>query len=604
MPRCSINRPRLATHRDHPHNDRPLDNGGAMRRLWLGLAALAMASTSGAAPVRGFLGTQGTHVVDGDGRPVILRGMGLGGWMLQEGYMLKLGELGQQQVIHRRLAELVGQPAFDEFERAWLDHYTTKADMDALGRWGFNSVRLPMHYALFFDPSAPAGTDRWNEDGFRRVDRLLEWAAANRMWVILDLHAAPGGQGTDLAISDRDPEQPSLWDSAENQRRAVALWREIARRYAGNPWVGGYDILNEPNWDFDAPGGGHGCNDKHNRPIASLYQRITAAIREHDRNHLIVVEGNCWGNNYAGIMPDWDDKLVLSFHKYWNHNDVASIAGILKLRETTGRPIWLGESGENSNGWYRDAIKLAEANEIGWSWWPLKKLGFNNPLEVLPNPGWQRIVDWLTGKGPRPDPAEARAAMMELAIHDVDFVNDVAHPDVVDAMMRQPHSDAAPPFREHRLGSGPLEIAAADYDLGAPGIAYADQVEADYHTDTGGQRTEWNDGRTYRNDGVDIARGPDGSPYVSAFEQGEWMQYTLDVEAEGARGAMLVIAADGPATLAITLNDGVPVTLSVGATNGWQAISVPPLPMLKGINRLKLAVVRGSLSLKAIRFPG
>ena len=92
------------------------------------------------------------------------------------------------------------------------------------------------------------------------------------MWVILDLHAAPGGQGSDLAISDRDPAQPSLWDSAENQRRTVALWREIARRYADNPWVGGYDILNEPNWDFDGPGGGHGCEDKNNRPIAALYK--------------------------------------------------------------------------------------------------------------------------------------------------------------------------------------------------------------------------------------------------------------------------------------------------------------------------------------------
>ena len=158
--------------------------------------------------------------------------MGLGGWMLQEGYMLKLGDLGQQHVIHRRLAELVGQPAVDEFQRAWLDHHMTKADMDALGRLGLQLGPPADALRLFLDPSAPAGTDRWNEDGFRRVDRLLEWAAANRMWVILDLHAAPGGQGSDLAISDRDPTKPSLWDSAENQRRTVALWREIARRYA------------------------------------------------------------------------------------------------------------------------------------------------------------------------------------------------------------------------------------------------------------------------------------------------------------------------------------------------------------------------------------
>jgi hypothetical protein len=572
-----------------------------MKRLLIGFAALATATASAAAPVPGFLGTQGTQIVDGDGKPVILRGMGLGGWMLQEGYMLKLGDLGQQHVIHRRLAELVGQDAVDEFERAWLDHHMTKADMDALGGWGFNSVRLPMHYNLFLDPSAPAGTDRWNEDGFKRVDRLLEWAAANRMWVILDLHAAPGGQGSDLAISDRDPAKPSLWDSAENQRRTVALWREIARRYADNPWVGGYDILNEPNWDFDGPGG-HGCEDKNNRPIAALYKRITSAIREHDRNHLIVIEGNCWGNNYRGITPDWDDKLVLSFHKYWDRPDQASIAGVMKLRAETGRPIWLGESGENSNGWFRDAIRLAETNDIGWSWWPLKKIGFNNPLEVVPNAGWPRVVDWLTGKGPRPTAAEARAAMLQLAIHDVDYANNVVHPDVVDAMIRQPHSDRALPFSEHKLGTGPLEIAAVDYDLGRPGVAYADRVDADYHGDTGGERIEWNDGRTYRNDGVDIAREPDGTPYVTAFEHGEWMQYMLEAAMPGPRAATLIVAADAPATLTLSINDGETVVVPVRAGGGWQAVPISPPPLLQGTNRLKVAVVNGKVRLKAIRF--
>ncbi len=275
----------------------------------------------------------------------------------------------------------------------------------------------------------------------------------------------------------------------------------------------------------------------------------------------------------------------------------------MKLRETTGRPIWLGESGENSNGWFRDAIRLAESNGIGWSWWPLKKIGFNNPLEVVPNPGWQRVVDWLTGKGPRPAPADARAAMMQLASHDVDYANNVVHPDVVDAMIRQPHSDRALPFREHRLGAGALEIAAVDYDLGPPGVAYVDRVDADYHTATGGERTEWNDGRTYRNDGVDIAREADGTPYVTAFERGEWMQYTLDVAAAGPRRAMLTIAAEAPATLSVSVNDGPPLTLSVPAKVGWQTVPVPALAMLQGTNRLKLAVTRGTVRLKAIRFP-
>jgi hypothetical protein len=193
--------------------------------------------------------------------------------------------------------------------------------------------------------------------------------------------------------------------------------------------------------------------------------------------------------------------------------------------------------------------------------------------------------------------------MMQLAMHDVDFANNVVHADVVDAMMRQPYSDRALPFREHRLGAGSLEIPAVDYDLGPPGVAYADSTDADYHTDTGKERTEWNDGRTYRNDGVDIAREPGGEPYVTAFERGEWMQYTLDAAAAGRRALTLLVAADEAATLSITVNDGTPVTLAIPAGGEWKAVPVPPLTVLQGTNRLKVAVTAGTIRLKAIRFP-
>jgi hypothetical protein len=571
-----------------------------MKRLVGLIAAWLLSVPAFAAPAPGFLDVRGIEIVDGAGKPVILRGMGLGGWMLQEGYMLKLGELGQQHVIHRRLAELVGDKSVANFQRAWLDNHMTRADVDALGRWGFNSIRLPMHHALFLDPDAPPGVDRFREDGFRRVDALLQWAAANRIWVILDLHAAAGGQGTDLAISDRDASKPSLWDSAENQRRTVALWAEFARRYKDNPWVGGYDILNEPNWDFDGPGGGHGCNDKRNAPIAALYKRITTAIRQHDRRHLIVIEGNCWGNNYAGIVPDWDPKLVLSFHKYWNRNDEESLAGILALRKQYGRPIWLGESGENSNGWYRDSIKLVEGHGIGWAWWPLKKLGFNQPLEVAANPGWAKVLAWAIGKGPKPSANEARAAMMRLASHDIAYPNLVQHPDVIDAMMRQPHDDTTRPFKAHRIGPVPLIIAAVDYDLGRPGLAYVDRVDANYHVATGGERVEWNDGRTYRNDGVDIAREPDGTPYVTAFEGREWMQYTIESDRGGARGVALTVAADAPAAIRLSVNGGPESAIAV-RPGAWHD-EVARLGLQRGANRLRIRVERGSVRLKTIRF--
>src|SRR3546814_20852259 len=107
--------------------------------------------------------------------------------------------------------------------------------------------------------------------------------------------------------------------------------------------------------------------------------------------------------------------MVLSFHKYWNRNDAASIADMVKLRDSYGRPIWLGESGENSNVWFRGAIAMVEGEGIGWAFWPLKKLGFNQPLEIDPGPGGAAVVAWMPGKEPKPDPDAAYPAMNELA---------------------------------------------------------------------------------------------------------------------------------------------------------------------------------------------
>ncbi len=552
------------------------------------LLALGVLLSSTSAHAEGWLKVDGTNIVDDSGEPVILRGMGLGGWMLQEGYMLKLGEVGQQHRIRAKLVELVGEERTATFYRAWLDNHTTEADIAQMAAWGFNSVRLPIHFdqlTLPVDKEPKAGVDTWHEEGFARIDELLAWSKANRIWLILDLHAAPGGQGNDLAISDRDPTRPSLWESAENQRKTVALWTKLAARYKDEPWIGGYDLINEPNWSFATPGKGNGCDETENRAVWDLQQRITAAIRGVDKRHIVIVEGNCWGNNYKGLPPAWDANMVLSFHKYWNRNDAASIADIVKLRTSYGRPVWLGESGENSNVWYRDAIKLVEGEGIGWNFWPWKKIGFNQPLEIAAGDGWMKITAWATGKGPKPAPDEAFAAMMQLA-ENTRFDRTIAKPDVIDAMFRQPQDGSAQAFAERRLGTAPLTVRAVDYDLGPADVAYRDSVDANYHVATGGERTPWNNGTTFRNDGVDITRATDGTPYVADFVTGEWMRYSLDAAATG-RWRVTVRARSGKGGT-IALGDR---EVQVPAGGNWQVIALPDLSLKAGPNALILRAV-------------
>lgn len=555
---------------------------------------------------QGFLKANGKNIVNEKGENVLLRGIGLGGWMLQEGYMLKLTGQGQQHKIKARLVSLVGEENTNKFYEAWLNNHTTRADIDSLRRWGFNSVRVPLHYELFTlaaDKEPVKGSQTWLDKGFKLTDSLLSWCKSNQLYLILDLHAAPGGQGNDLNISDRDESKPSLWESEANQQKTIALWKKLADRYANEPWIGGYDILNETNWGFEDPANDkNGLKEKKNEPLRKLLMEITKAIREVDNNHLIIIEGNGWGNNYNGILPTWDANMVLSYHKYWNFNNQASIQHILDTRNKYNLPVWLGETGENSNVWFTEAIELLERNNIGWAWWPLKKLGLNNPMQINSNSNYRKILAFWEGKGPRPSADEAYQGMMNLAWASR-AENTVVKRDVIDAMIRQPHSNESIPFRDNLIRSGAL-LNAVDYDLGRIGIAYWDKDSADYHISTGKNETG-NRGRFYRNDGVDIFQDPEKEDrfYVGNTEAGEWLQYTRSANQSGIyRLKIRYKAKEVPGEISVSVNDQAVGNVVLPKADSWNEVELKGIKIIRGVNRIRLKTEQGGFDLLSVEF--
>jgi len=551
-----------------------------------------------------FLKVSGKKIVDDSNHEIILRGMGLGGWMIQEGYMLGTQSFaGTQHEIRARIQNLIGPTATDQFYAAWLSNHCTRQDIDSLAKWGFNSIRVPMHYNLFTLPiqSEPTpGTNTWLDTGFALTDSLVKWCSANHMYVILDLHAAPGGQGKDASISDYDPAKPSLWESNDNKAKTIALWAKLAGRYANEPWVGGYDLINEPNWNFTAGANPNGCGETNNSAIWKLMADITTEIRKVDTKHIIFTEGNCWSGNYTGFYQ-WDSNMAISFHKYWSNNDQASIQNPLNLRDQFGLPLWMGESGENSNQWFKDAIVLAEANDMGWAWWPMKKIkSVVDPLTVKEEPDYRTILNYWQNGGTQPTAAFATAALMKQA-ENLKISNNVFHKDVIDAMFRQTGTTNTIPFSKN---AAPGKIYFTDYDLGGNGYAYNDMDVADYHVTTG-ITTAWNQGYSYRNDGVDIEAtslsNPNGNGYnVGWTQDGEWMQYTTQVDSLA--GYDILINYLPPAStskLKITVNDQtvVPSTLLPFNGAGWNSLILHDIILPKGIQKLKSIIDKGGMKL-------
>jgi len=467
-----------------------------------------------------YVRASGKQIVDKNGTNLMLRSIGTGNWMLQEGYMMQTSDVaGTQHEFKKKLTDLIGTEKTNQFYTSWLDAHFRKIDVDSMARWGFNCVRPALHYNLFtlaVEDEPVQGVNTWLESGFVRLDSLMAWCAANKMYVILDMHGAPGGQGKDAAISDYDATKPSLWESEANKAKLVALWRKIAERYANHPWIAGYDLINETNWTFP---------EGNNSQLRSLYGRLTTAIREVDKNHMLVIEGNWFANDFSGLTPVWDNNMCYSFHKYWTVNNTASIQWVLDLRNNTNCPIWLGESGENSNRWFTDCIELMEKNNIGWSFWPVKKSGINNILKVTTNSDYTDLINYWKGTVAKPTVDKAYQAVMTFA-NNHKLENCVIQYDVIDAMIRQPQTTETKPFKANTTAS---TIYAVDYDFGRAGEAYSDKVDANYHL-TNNNYTAWNTGYAYRNDGVDIENCFDAVTngfHVGWVEDGEWMQYTI-----------------------------------------------------------------------------
>src|SRR5215213_11318711 len=236
----------------------------------LGLAALLLvfAAPSAASARAKFVTVRGREFVAPDGRVLFLKGINLGNWLLPEGYMFKFKSANSPRRIEAVLNQLVGETEARRFWKTYLDNYVTADDIRFIKQAGFNSVRVPFNYRLFVAEGEPR---RLEGVGYEMLDRVVGWCKSEGLYVILDMHGAPGGQTGDNI--DDSWGYPFLFESAEAQELTVNIWRKIAERYRDEPTVVGYDLLNEPIAHyFDAA--------LLNPRLEPLYRKIAAGIRK------------------------------------------------------------------------------------------------------------------------------------------------------------------------------------------------------------------------------------------------------------------------------------------------------------------------------------
>jgi endoglucanase len=354
--------------------------------LLLAILLISLGSSAATPGQSRFVTTRGKSFISPAGESLKLRGINLGNWLLPEGYMFKFKTANSPRLINTVISELIGEDEAVHFWKTFRENYITHDDIKFLKQVGFNSVRVPFSYRLFVAQGVP---QKLEGDGYELMDRVVGWCRTEGLYVILDMHAAPGGQTGDNI--DDSWGYPFLFESNESQKLTVELWRKVAARYQNEPAVLGYDLLNEPIAHyFDT--------DKLNPKLEPLYRKIVAGIREVDKNHIILLGGAQWDGNFKPLGPPFDDKLAYTFHKYWMEVNQKAIQEYLDFRNKYNVPVWMGESGENTDDWIVSFRELLEENDIGWCFWPYKKLDATSCVASINLPvDWDAIVTFANG---------------------------------------------------------------------------------------------------------------------------------------------------------------------------------------------------------------
>jgi aryl-phospho-beta-D-glucosidase BglC (GH1 family) len=348
--------------------------------VWIIITTLLMISMTGCdkekkdleVNMNKFLRVEESSLVNGVGENVVLRGMNLGGWLIQESWMCpvsgedrKWANLDTLKVLESRFNQEQVRVLLDTYQ----DHWITEADIKNIADMGCNAIRVPFWYRNFMKDEA--GTwinDNLDENpGFKRLDWVIQMAEKYNMYVILDLHGAPGGQSMDHCSGTLGENR--LYTDTVCQETMKKLWVAIATRYKDNGTVAAYDIMNEPqnNSGYEGVNSYDPWQPDSWEMSNQIYDMMIKAIRETGDNHVITVEGIWRVSNLPDPNKMGWTNMMYQTHLYDDDKGFKQWVDDMAITmETYNVAGYIGEF-QNMNG-----LKMCNEKNISWTTWTYK----------------------------------------------------------------------------------------------------------------------------------------------------------------------------------------------------------------------------------------
>lgn len=302
-----------------------------------------------------------------------------------EGYILHGGNIAES-VLKKRFERIYSRKALEEFSGLFRDNFITEKDFSNIAKLGANLVRLPFNHKLI--EKAPF---RYSDEGFAYIEKALCWAERHGLYVILDLHAAPGCQNHDWHSDSSG--KADLWNYENYRKRTYALWDYIVSRVAGRKCVIGYDLINEPVI----------LEKGKISVLKTFYAELIRRIRAVDRKRTIYLEGNIWAQQIGFLEDLLDENVSVSFHAYeplnytynftpflsypgkvdgvsWDYKKIRSyLKPYHEFSKRNGITLFLGECGINWRGghygetkYLKDFFSVCDEYGFDYTYWTYK----------------------------------------------------------------------------------------------------------------------------------------------------------------------------------------------------------------------------------------
>lgn len=303
-----------------------------------------------------------------------------GEWWTVANVSLCMGdEYHVRTTLFRRFGEDATNQLFATYQNAWIQ----ASDIAKIASMNMNFVRVPVYWMDFMHPDGTFRTD--SNNGFAKLDWVIQQCAQYGIYVLIDFHGAPGGDNCWASCGEASPVPTKLYAGddatvAWNQNAVLNIWSALATRYKDNPTVGAYGLLNEPVLNFDT-------NAAYEDLKYGFYDRIYQTVRAIDTNHIVIFEEfmdwsvatnrperATWTNYMFEKHPyDMDHPKDWSSQKQLANNTVSTMS---QIQTQWNVPLLVGEFCLYyfSDVW-DDFLSDLNRNGISWTNWAYKVRG-------------------------------------------------------------------------------------------------------------------------------------------------------------------------------------------------------------------------------------